>query len=400
MKSLIWNLKALSVRRLIMYTIDLLNRLNTEQNNSLWSYKDQQFEAFKHKSYPKWKRLSYSLQGFPAYKAYNGLAIMHQDESIKIQPINELIDERYLKYLSIKRSYGVEKKLVTLSEVFCNAGVLVHIPQNKKTKPIHIHYKMDQDNTLLLDHNIIVAEPNSETVIVMEYDGVEGIEHFHSGVTKIIAGENAIVKLVKLQTLGDKATHFDSQVAVVKRDGQVHVIHADMGAKVIGSDYASFLEGNNSQAAVQGLYIGHREDKLDLSYKAYHEGEHSQSDMETRGVLKDKAKKVYRGTLDFKKGARLSKGREKESVILLNDTVTSHAIPALLCGEDDVEGEHAVSAGQINQEQLFYLMSRGLTHKEAKRVIVEANFEPVINTIQHDGIKAKIKEQVHQKLII
>ncbi|WDV46308.1 Fe-S cluster assembly protein SufD [Clostridiaceae bacterium M8S5] len=383
-----------------MYNIDLLHELNKGKSDSLITLKGKMLEIFENESCPKWKRLRYSLDTIPSYKPFNTLNIESDNEGIEIQRIDKLKNDLiYQSYSSMDKEYGIDKKLVALSELFCNSGVLIHIPRNKKTKPIHIKYKMDKENSLLLEHNIIIAKENSETEIFIEYDSDTKEELFRNGITKIYADKNAIVKLVKLQTLGDKVTNFDANVSVIKDNGEIDIIHCDVGAKVVGSDYTSYLEGKNSTVSINGIYIGDGENKIDLSYKAYHEGQCSNSNMEVRGLLKDCAKKVFRGTLDFKKGSKLSKGREKEIVIMLDESVVSHGIPALQCGEDDVEGEHAVSAGQIDQEQLFYIMSRGFTDKEAKRIIVESNFEPIVQMISNNNIKGKLKERIQSKLI-
>ena len=130
-----------------------------------------------------------------------------------------------------------------------------------------------------------------------------------------------------------------------------------------------------------------------------HRGARSISKIDTKGVLLDRAKKVFNGKLDFKRGARHSKGEEEEYVILLDPTVKSDSIPALLCEEDDVEGAHAVSAGQINEDKLFYLMSRGLDERESKKLIVEASFRPIIDKIPIEDLRREVKDEIERRLI-
>ena len=98
---------------------------------------------------------------------------------------------------------------------------------------------------------------------------------------------------------------------------------------------------------------------MNLAYEINHIGEQSESDILVNGALKDTAKKTFKGTIDFKKGASRSKGKEEEYAILLSEKVKNVAIPILLCQEDDVEGVHAASAGKMDEEILFYIMSRG-----------------------------------------
>lgn len=113
----------------------------------------------------------------------------------------------------------------------------------------------------------------------------------------------------------------------------------------------------------------------------------------------DHGTKVFRGNLDFKRGARHSKGVEEEYVVLLDPTVKSHSIPALLCDEDDVQGEHAASAGQINENQLFYLMSRGLNERESKKLIVEASFRPILDKLPLEDLRETINKEIDRRLM-
>jgi len=129
-----------------------------------------------------------------------------------------------------------------------------------------------------------------------------------------------------------------------------------------------------------------------------HQGRHSSSEIESKGVLKDKAQKVFRGDLYFQKGAGQAKGSEREEVLLLDKTVDSDSIPALFSEEDNVEGEHAVSAGQIDEQRLFYLMSRGMSKAEAKQLMVEAAFNPVFDKIPLNDLKGSVINEVKTRI--
>ncbi|MNV83713.1 FeS cluster assembly protein SufD [compost metagenome] len=124
----------------------------------------------------------------------------------------------------------------------------------------------------------------------------------------------------------------------------------------------------------------------------------TKSDIETRGVLKDTSKKIFRGTLDFKKGATRSNGAEGEHVILLSPSVKSDSIPLLLCGEDDVTGAHAASVGKIDENKLFYLMSRGFNEKEAKKLIIEGSFSDIIDEIPLIELREEILDNIQRRL--
>jgi len=100
----------------------------------------------------------------------------------------------------------------------------------------------------------------------------------------------------------------------------------------------------------------------------------------------------------MKRGAKKAKGNESEVVLLLDKTVRSDAIPALWCSEDDVQANHSASAGQIDENKLYYMMSRGLSIDEAKLLMVEASFNPVIDTLPSDTMRESIRDYIGRRI--
>ncbi|WP_432664692.1 Fe-S cluster assembly protein SufD [Wukongibacter baidiensis] len=387
-----------------MFTIDLLNRLNKDQEKWVVDYRENKFSQFKELSIPNWKRIGFNDFSLPRFQEYNK-AFLSIDKSalngIFVENILDgLNDNAEIKnYLSLDVNYGVNKKFVALGESFYNSGILVHAKRNLKSEsPIYINYAMDKDNPMVIDHNLIVAEEGSEITVVIDYSTDHENSTFHNGVTKIFVKDRAIVNVVKIQRMNRSSHHFDSNIAIVESNGQVNWITVELGSKIGASSFITNLKGDHSEGTLHSIYFGDGDTKLDLGYTMNHFGMRSNSSIDSRGALKDNAKKVFRGNLDFKQGSKRSKGSEKEYVTLLDPTVKSDSIPILFCSEDDVEGEHAASAGQISENQLVYLMSRGLSEKDAKKLIVEASFKLIIDKIPFEAIKSKISSHVLRRL--
>jgi FeS assembly protein SufD len=335
--------------------------------------------------------------------AYNKTFISSGDfEEVIVKNMNSNIKlhENIKYFINKEEHYGVSEEFVTLGEKRYNSGIFVHAPRNTKlAEPIRLEYKLDLENPTVIDNNIIIAEENCELTVVIDYTTLDEIEAFHNGVTKVYAKENAVVNIIKIQRMNDKSYHFDSHVAYSGYSAKVNWIQVELGAKNSVTNYVSNLNEVSSEANINSVYLADGDRSIDLSYHMNHRGRRSISNIETRGALKDKSKKVFRGTLDFKRGASKSKGSEEEFVILLDKTVKSDAIPLLLCEEDDVEGMHAASAGQIDSDKLFYLMSRGLDEKEAKKLIIEASFTPIIDKIPLEDLREAITEEVHRRIV-
>jgi FeS assembly protein SufD len=342
----------------------------------------------------------FNVSEIPAYEKPFIASSDFEEVIVKKMNSSVKLSENIKYFINKEEHYGVSEEFVTLGEKHYNSGIFVHAPRNAKlVEPIRLEYKLDTENSTVIDNNIVIAEENSEITIVIDYTTLDEVEAFHNGVTKVYAKEGSTVNIINVQRMNDKSYHFDSHVAYSGYGAKVNWIQVELGAKSSVTNYINNLNEENSEANISSVYLADGERSIDLSYLMNHRGRRSLSNIETRGALKDKAKKVFRGTLDFKRGASRSKGSEEEYVILLDKTVKSDAIPLLLCEEDDVDGMHAASAGQINSDKLFYLMSRGLDEKEAKKMIIEASFTPIIDKIPLEDLREAITEEVHRRIV-
>lgn len=158
------------------------------------------------------------------------------------------------------------------------------------------------------------------------------------------------------------------------------------------------LVGNESKANVYVLYFGHGASQLDMNYVLVQQGHSTEANLHVYGALLGEANKIFRGTLDFRHGSKGSKGYEKEEVVVLSSKVRNRSVPLMLSAEDAVEGHHAVSIGKIDENKLFYLMSRGLDMQEARRLVVEAAFNPVLDRIEDKDLYQELDEYIKEGL--
>ena len=135
-----------------------------------------------------------------------------------------------------------------------------------------------------------------------------------------------------------------------------------------------------------------------MNYIGELRGKKSNINIEVQGALKDEARKHFKGTIDFKKGAKKASGNENENCMLLSDKAKSLALPMLLCSEEDVEGNHSSSAGKVGEKELFYIMSRGFTLKEAMKLIVRAKFNKILEKIEEEELKNQILNEIDIRL--
>ena len=184
----------------------------------------------------------------------------------------------------------------------------------------------------------------------------------------------------------------------VGKGARIEFISADLGRGDYSADIEIDLRGDDASADFEAVYFGDGKRKLDFNYVIHQRGKRTSANMNVRGALTDKSDKIFRGTLDFQRGAKNSTGRELEEVIILSEGTRNRSVPLMLASEDEIDGHHAVSVGRLDEEKIFYLMTRGLDKSEAERLIVEAAFNPVIEKISDDNLRGELLETLQWRL--
>lgn len=189
-------------------------------------------------------------------------------------------------------------------------------------------------------------------------------------------GKNASVKLVQLLNPTEKLRH--ETFANCSKGGKFQIMTIMTGDGDIYSDNRTELEGDSSSINVEVAYLGKNSRTIDYNIAVNHWGKDTYSEINAAGALMDSAKKVFRGTIDFKTGSSDSKGSENETVIMLGDDVINKTVPLILCSEENVEGSHGATIGELDDDTLFYFESRGIGREEAERIMAYAALKRLI----------------------
>lgn len=268
-----------------------------------------------------------------------------------------------------------------------------------KEKMVFLDLAMSAENPLLVDQNQIIVPPLATSTLVLYNHCEEDVRVERNATIFARVANDAELNLVLIQRLNAKSSSNVSVMVEVGDGAKFNLATVELGAGNTVFHYMANLDGFASESHVQTAYLGSGKDHLDLFYHIHHFGEECTSNLQVNGALMDKAIKKFRGTIDFAQGCSGSNGNEEEFCVLLDDTVHSIAVPILLAGEDDIVGNHAASAGKIDDGQLFYLMSRGLSRKEAEGLIVEAKMTASLDQIPDLALRADLKQEIHERII-
>ncbi len=290
-------------------------------------------------------------------------------------------------------TYGISKELEENIQKEANSNINIDV---KDEEVLKVEYTFDDDNLNLLNSIKITAEGNSNIYVIYSSDTDK--KCLHSGITKVTAKENANVNITIINLLNSNSLNFEAIENEIEENANINYCIVDFGGKTSIQNYYSNIIGKDAKNNLKAIYIGTDNQVKDINYIAHLRGEKSEVDIDVQGALKDTAKKNFKGTIDFKRGCKKAVGNENEYCVLLSETAKSIALPMLLCTEEDVVGNHSTASGKVDKQALFYIMSRGLSYKEAVKLIIRANFNKIIDTIQDESIKNIVIEEIDKRL--
>ena len=347
------------------------------------------------------------------YKAFNNIEIDIDNSKIDLEE----------EISSSKLTYGLGDLLEEQAMKSPNKKIKLNI-KGKSNKESIISFNFNEENKNLIDNIEIIAEENSKANIFIKYSfsnstacknaNCENImcekgknseklnnsyeNYYHNGIIRLFTKANSSIKLTVVNLLNEVSQNFLSIENNLQENANLDFCIVDFGGKNSITNYYTNLEGEASKNNLNAIYLGKDEQVFDLNYIGALRGRKSVMNIEVQGALNGKSKKNFKGTLDFKRGAKKAKGDENEFCMLLSDTAKSLALPMLLCEEEDVEGNHSTAAGKLGGKELFYIMSRGFNKKEAMKLIVRAKFNKILDTISKEDLKNEILKEIDNRL--
>lgn len=295
--------------------------------------------------------------------------------------------------------FSIGDSLVNQLNTGANQELYINVDKQLES-PIIVDYELDNDQNVLVDNVVIRVEEGLDATVILRYRTKdEAVKAFHNGACTVKAKANSNVQVIILNLINNNSENYYSMNNKVEENANLEYIIADFGGCKTITNYYSNLVGNKSNNIVNTMYLGTGEQLIDLNYVAEVYGRKANINIEVYGALKDYAKKNFKGTIDFKTGCKKAVGNENEYCMLLSKTAKSKALPMLLCSEDDVQGNHSNSAGKIDEDKLYYIMTRGISKKEAQKLIVKAKFNGVLDRIDNEDLKHELIEEIDKRLI-
>ena len=322
---------------------------------------------------------------------------------VRFAPIAEIAatdPEILAEYLYASSVADMEAKLWSLHVALLAGGYVLHVPADVDVlHPIHAVRYVDRAGALISSHSLIVAGPGARVAVIDEYvsPDLDDASLSLNGV-EIFGAENAAVSYLALQRYGRGMKHFSMQHANTRRDAALSGFNVTLGGDLSRADVTSHLEGPGASAEMLALWFGDRDQHFDHHTLQHHEAPSAHSDLLYKGALTQNSRSVFRGLIRVNPGAQLTDAYQTNRNLLLSPDASATALPNLEIEADDVRCSHGATVGQVDETQLFYLMSRGLSREQAERLLVFGFFDEVLLRVPMEGVRARIREAIELKI--
>lgn len=292
-------------------------------------------------------------------------------------------------------------KFAALSSAMAVHGTFLYVPAGVKVEqPLHSLIWNEGENSAFFSHSIVVLEAGAEVTFVQEYGSRSGLtgQQFHSGILEVAIGANASLKMVELQSWGKETVNIMHEKVKVGNDAKLDWIFGSLGSRFTKSFSSVDLDGRGATAKVSGFYFADESQHLDMDTEQNHNAPNTTSDLLYKGAVTGNARSVWQGNIYVATGADKTDGYQSNRNLILSRSARADSIPGLEILADDVKCTHGATVGKVDQEQIFYLKSRGLPESEARHLIVEGFFEAIMDRIPFPSVQNRFRNAIIEKI--
>src|SRR6266496_1122640 len=315
-----------------------------------------------------------------------------------------ITDTRYAKivreYLARNAGY-VDNGFTALNTAFLKSGVFILIPKNTKLDaPLQITFLSDpqQPNGASFPRALIVSEENSSATVVESYVSTGEERYFTNAVVEIILKEGARLEHYRLQRESNRAFHVATTAADLGPKSSYDATSVNLGGELARHDIEVVMDHEGAECWVDGLYVVGTGQHSDTHSVIDHKQPHCTSHQLYKGILDGTSRAVFNGKVFVRPGAQKTDALQTNKNLLLSNEARVDTKPQLEIFADDVKCAHGAAVGQIDEDELFYLETRGLNPDLARNVLTYGFAEEVIGKIKIDSIRAQLDEAVLNRL--
>jgi Fe-S cluster assembly protein SufD len=321
-------------------------------------------------------------------------------ETIRLENINEVSSPQIRAHIG-KYSQPQDDPFIALNSALANSGIVFCIPKNTiMDKPVYV-YNITDSSLGQVHHqtrNLVIMEENSQAKVIMVNKGHGENTAFINEVNEVVMQQNAHLEWMRLEDEPEKCYHINNTRIHQEKDAHFHAISISIAGGLIRNNLNVALDGEGCQANLYGLYMTGDSNIIDNHTVVDHMKPNANSNELYKGILFDRAKGVFNGKIYVRPDAQNTNAFQSNKNILLSTDATVNTKPQLEIWADDVKCSHGCTTGQLNEEAVFYLQSRGISKEMAKALILQAFAGEVLEQIKLPEVKAYMEAYVSNKL--
>lgn len=308
------------------------------------------------------------------------------------------------------KAVGWKEKLTAYNAAFFTHGAFLYVPKGVEFDTSIGVFNYLEGGQLSAGRTLIVCEENSKAVYIEEYlsasntvdrgdkPAAKAADSVSLSVTELILAQGAQLRHANVQTLGEGFHHFHRTKAVLQRDAKLNDLTATFGGTLARAETQSELAGPGADSEMLGLYFAHGNQHLDHYTLQHHATHHTRSDLLYKGAAKDTAHTVYSGLIKLEESAQKTDAYQSNKNLLLSSEARVDSIPQLEIAANDVRCTHGSTTSPVDEVQLFYLMSRGISRVMAQQILVKAHLADVLTRIPLETLREHIERVIEEKV--
>jgi Fe-S cluster assembly protein SufD len=323
----------------------------------------------------------------------SGVTIEQAPEGITFAPLDESEERLY-------SLVGWEEKFAAHNAAVWEHGLYVHVPKGVVLdKPLYVRIANSVHDGSLFWRLLVVADPGARFTLVEEaVSSSPDLHAYTNTAAELFVEDGAKLEYVSLQNLSRETWHFASHHARVERDAELDWVTGGFGSKKGKVRIQNDLAGQGATSRVTGAYFTDGEQHLDYDTFQEHIAPNTTSDFAFKGALRDTSTAVWRGMIRVEPDAQKTNAYQENRNLMLSPTTHAVPIPGLEIMANDVRCTHGATVGRVDREQLFYLMARGLSRREAERLIVRGFFEDVLGRVELAPVREALAEALEARI--
>ena len=323
---------------------------------------------------------------FDSQMAYHSLRKELEEQGV----IFENMDVAVQKYPELVKKYFMtscipvnDHKFIMLHAAVWSGGTFIYIPENVKVRiPLQAYFRMNTRAGGQFEHTLIIADKNSEVVYVEGCSAPVYSENaLHAGCVEIHVLENARVRYMSVENWSKNTFNLNTKRAIVQKNGIIEWLNGNMGSGVTMLYPCSILVGENAKSDSLGIAFAGPGQNQDTGSKVIHAAPNTYSTIKAKSISKGGGISTYRGSVMITKNAKNTKCGVICYALLIDDNSISNTFPFMKINTNKVDIAHEASVGKIGDEEIFYLMSRGLNEEQAMQMVVSGFIEPIVKQL-------------------